>query len=122
MIIFLKLFLAHLLGDFVFQSNTWVAHKIKYKHKSKFLYLHSILHGLLAWLFVFQINFWPYVSVIIITHFFIDLIKLTFQNSKNQKAWFFIDQLLHILILGFATWAYLGFGKLIVPYLPAQLW
>ncbi|HSJ68904.1 MAG TPA: DUF3307 domain-containing protein [Anditalea sp.] len=122
MIIFLKLLLAHLLGDFVLQSNKWVEHKLKNRYKSVYLYIHSILHGLLAWLFVFQTNFWPYVLVIIITHFFIDLTKLSFQNEKNQKSWFFIDQLLHIIVLGLITWAYLGFAKISIPYIPSQLW
>lgn len=120
--VFFKLFLAHLLGDFIFQPNKWVAEKIRDKHKSKYLYIHSILHGLMAWLFVFQINFWPYALGIIITHFIIDLIKLSFQKNNNQKAWFFIDQVLHIIVLGGITWAYLGFGKIVVPNIPTNLW
>lgn len=120
--VFFKLLLAHLLGDFIFQSDKWVAHKIEYKYKSIYLYIHSILHGLIAWLFVFQTNFWPYVLVIIITHFLIDLAKLLFQKDNNQRAWFFIDQLLHIIVLGLTTWAYLGFGKIGIPYVSAQLW
>ncbi|MEF9478363.1 DUF3307 domain-containing protein [Chryseobacterium sp. 1B4] len=33
------------------------------------------------------------------THFIIDAAKLTFQNVKTKKRWFFIDQLLHILVI-----------------------
>lgn len=120
--IFFKLFLAHLLGDFIFQPDKWVVHKIIHTYKSKYLYLHSILHGLLAWLFVFTPHFWPYVLVIIFTHFFIDLLKLIFQKDNTQKAWFFIDQLLHIIVLALTTWAYTGFGKIGMPNVPAQLW
>lgn len=120
--VFFKIFLAHLLGDFIFQPDKWVAHKIKNTYKSKYLYLHSILHGLLAWLFVFKPNFWPYVLVIILTHFIIDLLKLVFQTDNTQRVWFFIDQLLHIIVLGLTTWAYLGFGKIGMPQVPAQLW
>jgi len=122
MIVFFKLLLAHLLGDFIFQPNKWVAHKIENKYKSKYLYIHCLLHGLLAWIFVFKGNFWPYALVIIITHYFIDLIKLTFQTDTNQKAWFFIDQMLHLIVLGLTTWAYLGFGQIGLPFIPAQLW
>lgn len=120
--VFFKLFLAHLLGDFMLQPNKWVAHKFKNKHKSVYLYIHSILHGLLAWLFVFQIDFWPHALIIATTHFFIDLIKLSFQNDKQQKAWFFIDQILHIIVLGLVSWAYLGFVRIGIPSIPAQLW
>jgi len=122
MIIFLKLLLAHLLGDFIFQTNKWVIDKVEYKYKSIYLYLHSILHGLLAWLFVFRADFWPYVLVIMISHFFIDLSKLTFQNDRNQRAWFFIDQMLHILVLGLSAWGYLGLAMIGLPHLSAQVW
>jgi len=122
MILFFRILLAHLLGDFIFQSDKWVEHKIKYRHKSKYLYLHSLLHGLLAWLFLFEFHFWPYAAGIMVTHFFIDLMKLSFQKDHTQKAWFFIDQILHILVLVIATWAYLGFGYLYIPSFPAQFW
>ncbi|MEF9478364.1 DUF3307 domain-containing protein [Chryseobacterium sp. 1B4] len=42
--IFIKLILAHLLGDFTLQPNSWVADKENYKLKSKFLYLHVLIH------------------------------------------------------------------------------
>jgi len=122
MTVIFKLFLAHLIGDFVFQPNKWVSHKIKFKYKSKYLYLHSLLHGLLAWLFIFQLDFWPFTIVIIITHFLIDLLKLMFQKETNQKVWFFIDQLLHIIILILVTWAYLGFGEIELPQISTHIW
>jgi hypothetical protein len=34
-----------------------------------------------------------------ISHFIIDAAKLSFQTIKNKKRWFFIDQLLHILVI-----------------------
>ena len=39
MILFIKLLLAHLLGDFIWQPNSWVSHKEAKKHKSIYLYL-----------------------------------------------------------------------------------
>jgi len=122
MIIFLKILLAHLLGDFIFQSDKWVAHKNNHKHKSKYLYIHSLLHGLLAWLFVFQLHFWPYAVGIIITHFFIDMMKLSFQKDQTQRVWFFIDQILHISVLVIVAWTFLGFGYIHIPSLPPRLW
>ncbi|HEU0137872.1 MAG TPA: DUF3307 domain-containing protein, partial [Flavobacterium sp.] len=49
MMIFIKLLLAHLLGDFLLQPNSWVADKEQRKHRSIYLYLHTLLHGALAW-------------------------------------------------------------------------
>ena len=43
----LKLFLAHVLGDFVFQPDKWVKGKTEKKHKSKYLYFHVAVHALI---------------------------------------------------------------------------
>jgi len=122
MIIFFKLLLAHFIGDFIFQSDKWVAHKFQYRHKSKYLYFHSLLHGLLSWLLVFRLQFWPYVIAIIISHFLIDWMKLSFQKKENQKAWFFIDQILHLAILVVITWAYLDMWHFTIPPFTLQFW
>ncbi|RXM43805.1 DUF3307 domain-containing protein [Flavobacterium sp. YO64] len=99
MILFIKLFLAHLLGDFIWQPNKWVADKETKKHKSFYLYLHVLLHGILAAILVGEINFIPYAAFIAITHGFIDFIKLNFQKKKTKRTWFVVDQIVHILIL-----------------------
>ncbi|MEX2591161.1 MAG: DUF3307 domain-containing protein [Anditalea sp.] len=99
MILFLKLLLAHLLGDFVFQPDHWVKEKESKKHKSPKLYLHALLHGLLSMAFVAEVSFWPYAMAITSSHFLIDWIKLIFQKKSSQKKWFFIDQVLHLIII-----------------------
>jgi protein-S-isoprenylcysteine O-methyltransferase Ste14 len=99
MILFIKLLLAHLLGDFIWQPNSWVAHKEAKKHKSIYLYLHILLHGILAAILVGEIQFIPYAFLIAITHGIIDLIKLNFQKSKTKRTWFIIDQIVHVLVL-----------------------
>lgn len=97
--IFTKLILAHLLGDFVLQPNSWVADKERRKLKSPYLYLYVLIHTVLSFVFLWNTDLW-WVSLIIgATHFIIDASKLIFQNVKNKKAWFFIDQLLHILVI-----------------------
>ena len=52
MIIFVKLLLAHLIGDFLLQPTSWVEDKEKNKQKSLYLYLHTFLHGAIAWILV----------------------------------------------------------------------
>ena len=99
MILFIKLLLAHLLGDFIWQPNSWVADKEIKKHKSVFLYLHILLHGVLAAILVWEINFIPYAVLIAVTHGIIDLIKLNFQQPKTKRSWFVADQIAHVLIL-----------------------
>ncbi|MEP6806044.1 MAG: DUF3307 domain-containing protein, partial [Flavobacterium sp.] len=99
MILFIKLLLAHLLGDFIWQPNSWVADKEAKKHKSIYLYLHILLHGALAAILVGEIRFIPYAVLIAVTHGIVDLIKLNFQKTKTKRTWFIVDQMVHILIL-----------------------
>lgn len=99
MILFVKLLLAHLLADFVFQPDPWVEEKQLKKHKSPKLYLHVLLHGLLSMVLVAELAFWPYAIAIASSHFLIDWAKLAFQKDPAQKSWFFIDQLLHMGLL-----------------------
>ena len=99
MILFIKLLLAHLLGDFIWQPNSWVADKEAKKHKSIYLYFHILLHGVLAAVLVWEIAFIPYAILIAISHGIIDLIKLTFQKNTTKRTWFIADQIAHILVL-----------------------
>src|SRR5665811_324695 len=105
MTLFLKLLLAHFLGDFVFQPDKWIAEKASKKHRSPKLYLHSMLHGFLSMALVAEMSFWPYAAAITLTHFLIDWSKLIFQKKSSQKSWFFFDQLLHLLIIAGITLA-----------------
>lgn len=97
--IFIKLILAHLLGDFILQPNSWVADKEHYKLKSKFLYLHVLIHTVLSMVFLWDLKLWWVAVLVGISHFIIDAAKLSFQTLKTKKSWFFIDQLLHILVI-----------------------
>lgn len=111
-LILLQLLLAHVLTDFVFQNTKMVKHKRNYKGKSWYLYAHSILAGVLSYVFLQD---WGQVLVpiiIIVTHFFIDLWKLN--QSKDNLKYFIIDQILHLLIITI-TWLYLidGFSSIL---------
>jgi hypothetical protein len=108
-IIILQLLLAHVLTDFTFQNIKMVEHKRMHKAKSWYLYVHSILAGVLTYFILLQWTSFLVPIGIIITHFFIDLWKLH-QKEDNLK-YFLIDQLLHSIILVIA-WLYLidGFG------------
>jgi len=109
-IIILQLLLAHVLTDFVFQSKKMVEHKRLYKAKSWYLYVHSILAGVLTYIVLQQWSSFLVPIGIIITHFFIDLWKLH-QKEDNLK-YFLIDQFLHFIIIIMA-WLYLiqGFSN-----------
>ena len=92
-----KMILAHFIGDFYLQPTTWVQDKEMKKHKSIYLYLHSVIHGLLVWVLLWDWNAWKIGLALAIVHFVIDLQKLIFQKDTTKRNWFFIDQLLHLV-------------------------
>lgn len=121
MILFIKLLLAHLLGDFIWQPNSWVIHKEANKHKSIYLYLHILLHGFLAVILIGEINFIPYAVLIAVTHGIVDLIKLSFQKKETKRTWFVIDQIAHLLILIGVVLLYQN-DKLILTGIDNRFW
>ncbi|TRZ43668.1 DUF3307 domain-containing protein [Robertkochia solimangrovi] len=98
--LFLKLLIAHLLGDFVLQPYSWVQDKNLKKLRSPRLYLHTGVHLILTLLMLStELSLWYLAVIIAITHFLIDAMKLKLQNEKNGRLLFFIDQLLHLLVI-----------------------
>lgn len=97
--IFIQLILAHLLGDFILQPNSWVADKEIKKLKSKYLYLHVFIHTILSFIFLWDIQLWWVAVLIGVSHYIIDACKLNFQTHKSKKNWFFVDQALHVLVI-----------------------
>nr|WP_298997526.1 DUF3307 domain-containing protein [uncultured Allomuricauda sp.] len=94
----LKLLLAHFIGDFVLQPSHWVHDKLKKKGKSKYLYWHMGIH-LVALLLILQFHYLGMIAIIIVTHYLIDLGKLTLTNTKNHRWLFVVDQILHLGII-----------------------
>lgn len=103
MILLIKLLLGHLIGDFILQPDGWVKDKELRKHRSPKLYLHVLIHGLLAWLLIFDLLFWLPALIIAVSHFAIDLAKIHFQKPGNRTAWLILDQSLHLAIIA-AIW------------------
>jgi hypothetical protein len=99
MILFVKLLLAHLLADFLLQPNSWIIDKENNKLKSKYLYFHVLLHGVLAATLVGEIAFIPYAAGLALIHGMIDSVKLYFQKKKTKRIWFLGDQLMHLVSL-----------------------
>lgn len=98
--LFIALILAHLIGDFLLQPETWVLHKNKYKQRSKYLYAHIATHAIaLLVLLQFDSKYWLGFLIILVSHLCIDLAKLYFQTKKNNRLLFALDQLLHILVI-----------------------
>lgn len=110
--IFFNLILAHLLGDFILQPNSWVADKEKKKGRSIYLFLHVLIHIALTMLFLWDFNLWWVALIVGVSHLLIDVTKLSFQTAKTKRIWFFIDQIAHILVIVALSLFYFPYFKL----------
>jgi len=99
----LRLLIAHVLGDFLLQPGGWVRERAQKHFMSKALYLHGVLHGVLAMLAFGDLSRWPLALLVAITHIAIDLLKS--YKDPRSTTWFVIDQALHALVL-FGIWAW----------------
>src|SRR5690606_25748034 len=99
MILLIKLFLAHLIGDFVFQTKKSIKKKEKKKLKFLALYAHIAFHFILLILLVWDLSLWLIIVIIIQSHFIIDVLKLTFQKKKTKRLSSFLDQIIHITVI-----------------------
>ena len=109
-LILIQLLLAHILTDFVIQSDKWVEKKKK-GLKSGYFWLHVILSGVFTYIILMQWTSFIVPLFILITHGIIDIWKIMKElKNKNDKQpdtnYFFIDQLLHLLTIILA-WMYL---------------
>lgn len=118
----LKLLLAHILGDFFLQPNSWVTEKEQKKLKSDKLYLHIAIHIALIFIVFASLNVWKIALVIGLLHGIIDALKLIFQNEKTKRIWFFIDQTLHIAVI-IICWRYYYHANINLSFLQNnQFW
>lgn len=100
MLVFVKLVLAHMIGDFMLQPTKWVVHKEASRIKSKYLYLHIFLHFALYLLFLWDLKLWTVALALAFSHLLIDVAKLYATPwFKNKSIPFFIDQFLHLVAL-----------------------
>ncbi|MBO9659448.1 MAG: DUF3307 domain-containing protein [Chitinophagaceae bacterium] len=90
-----KLFLSHLLADFVLQPKRWVEDRQKRHFASPALYLHGSIAAILSWIFMGW-QYWYFSMVILITHILIDGWK-SYRPAK--VIWFLADQALHLAII-----------------------
>lgn len=99
MIILIKIILAHLLGDFLFQPDSWIKAKEKEKLFAWQLYVHTFLHFILIMILVYEIKFWKWALLLAMLHLITDITKLFFQTKKTKRTYFFADQFVHLLLI-----------------------
>lgn len=96
----IKLLIAHVIGDFVLQPNSWVEDKKNKTYKSKYFFLHGLVHLIsLIVLLEFKWSYWLSITIIVLSHLIIDWIKLSLEGKINTRILFLLDQLLHLVII-----------------------
>jgi hypothetical protein len=121
MVLFIKIILAHLIGDFILQPSKWVTDKEEKKAKSRYLYWHATIHLVLLLLLVAKWDFIIYGIVLATIHGIIDYAKLRFQTKSTKRNWFFTDQILHIISMFIIGVAYLNL-KIDYSFFNEQFW
>ena len=100
--LFIGLLLAHLVGDFVLQTDSLCGHKREKRVRSWFLYAHALVISILSLLALWDIRLWYIALAVGISHLIIDLAKA---YVKKDNVWVFvIDQVLHVLMLAVAAY------------------
>lgn len=105
--LFLIQLLGHMLGDFYLQSERMCAAKKSNAFCSIWLYVHTLFVFCAAWVVTWNVSFWWAALLIAVLHSLVDGIKSYIPQAKcNSNILFFIDQLIHILIVLFVVWLY----------------
>lgn len=93
----IRILVAHLLSDFIFQPTNWAEKKEMHGLKSKYLYLHIAITATILMVVIWDLSLFSVVLWITGTHFIIDAIK---SKLPNSSIWiFFTDQFLHLVII-----------------------
>ena len=120
------LLLGHLIGDFFLQPDHWAQSKQQHKIRSRYFYLHALLHGGIVAL-ILATTATLNLSLALVTgllfsliHGAIDYLKLLLGKTL---IWFLLDQALHLLSL-VALWLFLlpGAGPQIQTLLSTLNW
>lgn len=120
LIILLKLLFAHLLSDFILQTDRICKGKKKDGWiKWNYLIFHSLIHAIMAYLFVAQWYNWFIPTIIFFTHLFMDFLKSIY--LKDQIGTFVIDQIFHVAVI-FILWLFLyGNSAFVLEWIRAYL-
>ncbi|MCE5331248.1 MAG: DUF3307 domain-containing protein [Bacteroidales bacterium] len=91
-------FTAHILSDFILQSDAGCRDKEIHGIRSVSLYKHILIVFVTAWALSFQLTFWWCALLIAVLHYGIDLLKSYLQRRyANGKYFFLLDQALHVV-------------------------
>lgn len=104
MLLVLLQVIAHVVCDFFLQTDASCDEKLKNGFRSRALYTHALIAGVLSYALAFDWNFWMVSLIIASTHLLIDGWKAM---SKPFRAKFFVDQILHLVVIAVGCFLYM---------------
>lgn len=102
-ILFIRLLIAHLAGDFVFQKKSWIVSRAALKWRSGYLYANAAIVGLLSWVLSGYPSQWLIPLLIFLAHAVIDTLK---SYAPDKPVVFAMDQAGHLVATVVFTWLY----------------
>lgn len=110
---FLCLVLAHLVADFLLQTNKICKNKAEKKWKSPYHYGHAVVVFGISWLVACDLRFWWCALIIGVAHFAIDMWK---SYRTDNVICFSVDQILHMLVIIGFSWFWSANNEWRVPF------
>lgn len=107
-VLFIRLLIAHLAGDFIFQKSSWITHRAMHQWQSGYLYANAGIVAGLSWLLSGYFHIWLIPVFIFIVHAGIDIGK---SYAPDKAAVFAADQVLHLVAMALAAWLYLSYAE-----------
>lgn len=103
-ILLIKLIAAHLIGDFMLQSNRLCRLKSSGNIPKKIMALsiHSAIQAILSYIFIALWSNWVIPVVIFASHFAIDFVKVSIGGRKLPTL--IIDQVAHYTVIALLAW------------------
>ena len=116
--------MAHLVADFLIQSNNWIRERKDRNFRSGKLYLHVLIVTVLSWVFLGDPSQWKIPVFIGVTHLLIDIWKSYWADTLLS---FISDQFAHIMmivlaILLFTKTGMEGTASAIAEINPVSFW
>lgn len=117
-VLFLCLWFAHLVADFVLQTGETCKDKKERHWKSPHHYVHALIVFGLSWLVSWDACFWWCALIISVAHFGLDMWK---SYREDKVIWFTLDQVAHILVIIGVAFAWVRCHDWSLPF-GVELW
>lgn len=91
--LFLPLFTAHILADFLLQTDL----DVRWKTRPLVLLKHTLIVTILSYLLLGVLQAWPLILVLAVSHALFDFIKTRY--AQDRLLFFVIDQLAHLTVI-----------------------